>query len=63
MQKNTAAENDISYHHVFGVVCYQKICQKLGSKEHLPAFSDCKKDKLKGGEGGSSPHQKIATRS
>ena len=46
IQKNAAAENSISYHHMFVVVCYQKICQ-LGSKEHLHAFSDCKEDKLK----------------
>ena len=42
MQKNAAAENSISYHHIFVVVCYQKICQIVGSKEHLQAFSDCK---------------------
>ena len=40
IQMNTAVENSISYHHMF-VVCYQKICQIVGSKEHLQAFSDC----------------------
>ena len=50
---NTPAENSISYQHMFVVVCYQTICQ-LGSKEHLHAFSDCKENKLKRGEGGST---------